>query len=37
VEVKRDGKVYESKYHNGGQILQPAKVVGTSNRSGTTV
>jgi topoisomerase-4 subunit B len=37
VTVKRDGKIMESKYCHGGKIEQPAKVVGTTNRSGTIV
>jgi topoisomerase-4 subunit B len=37
VTVKHDGRVVESKYHNGGKIAQPAKVVGTTNRTGTIV
>jgi topoisomerase-4 subunit B len=37
VTIKRDGKVVESKYKNGGTIEQSAKVVGTTNRTGTIV
>ncbi len=37
VSVNRDNKVVESKYENGGKIVQSAKVVGTTNRTGTTV
>lgn len=37
VTVNRDGKIVEAKYANGGQIIQPAKVIGTTNRTGTTV
>jgi topoisomerase-4 subunit B len=37
VIVKRDGKISESKYEDGGNIVQPNKVIGTTNRTGTTV
>jgi topoisomerase-4 subunit B len=37
VTVKREGKVIESKYLNGGKIEQPAKIIGATNRTGTTV
>ncbi|MDR3257544.1 MAG: DNA topoisomerase IV subunit B [Mycoplasmataceae bacterium] len=37
VTVKRDGKVTESEYIHGGKIKQPTKVIGTTNRTGTTV
>jgi topoisomerase-4 subunit B len=37
VVIKRDGKVYEAKYINGGHIEQPLKEIGTTNRTGTTV
>lgn len=37
VTVNRDNKVVESKYEHGGKIVQPTKVVGTTNRTGTTV
>ncbi|MDE6476925.1 MAG: hypothetical protein K2L48_01845 [Mycoplasmoidaceae bacterium] len=37
VTVNRDNKVVESKYENGGKIVQSAKVIGTTNRTGTTV
>jgi topoisomerase-4 subunit B len=37
VIVKRDGKISESKYINGGQIEQPNKIIGTTNRTGTLV
>ncbi|MDR2847461.1 MAG: DNA topoisomerase IV subunit B [Mycoplasmataceae bacterium] len=38
VQVKRDGKIYESRYVNGGKIAQPSKIVGdTTNRTGTSV
>ena len=37
VSVKRGGKIYESEYHNGGQIVKQSHLVGNTNRSGTTV
>jgi topoisomerase-4 subunit B len=37
VTIKRDGKVVESKYQNGGEIIQPAKIISTTNRTGTIV
>jgi topoisomerase-4 subunit B len=37
VVVKRDGRIYEAKYENGGKITQPLKVIGNTNKSGTTV
>ncbi len=37
VTINRDNKIVESKYQNGGKIVQPAKVIGTTNRTGTTV
>jgi topoisomerase-4 subunit B len=37
VQVKREGKIYESKYANGGKIIQPSKMIGTTNKTGTTV
>ncbi len=37
VTVNRDNKIVESKYEHGGKIVQPTKVVGTTNRTGTTV
>jgi topoisomerase-4 subunit B len=37
VTVKRDGKIVESKYRKGGEIEQPTKVIGSTNRTGTTV
>jgi topoisomerase-4 subunit B len=37
ITVKRDGKVTESEYINGGKIKQPTKIVGSTNRTGTTV
>ncbi|MDR2462063.1 MAG: DNA topoisomerase IV subunit B, partial [Mycoplasmataceae bacterium] len=37
VTIKRDGKIYESKYQNGGKIVQPNKQISTTNRTGTIV
>ncbi len=37
VIVKRDGKIYEANYINGGQIKNNAHLVGNTNRSGTYV
>lgn len=37
VTVKRNGQIWESKYENGGHIVQAAKNIGTTNRTGTTV
>lgn len=37
VTVNRDNKIVESRYEHGGKIVQPAKVIGTTNRTGTTV
>lgn len=37
VTVKRDGKVFESKYVDGGKIQQKSKIIGTTNKTGTTV
>ena len=37
VSVKYDGKIYESEYKSGGQIVNKAHMVGTTNRTGTTV
>ncbi len=37
VTVKRDGKIFEAKYKNGGKIIQPAKEVGKTNKKGTIV
>ncbi|MDR0545700.1 MAG: DNA topoisomerase IV subunit B [Mycoplasmataceae bacterium] len=37
VTVKKDGKVNEARYENGGHIKQPAKTIGSTNRTGTTV
>ena len=37
VSVKKGGKIYESEYRNGGQIVKQSHLVGNTNRSGTTV
>jgi topoisomerase-4 subunit B len=37
VSVKRGGKIYESEYRNGGQIVKQSHLVGNTNRTGTTV
>ena len=37
VEVKREGKIFEASYVNGGSIKKPATQTGTTNRTGTTV
>lgn len=37
VEVKREGKIYQSKYHHGGKIKQKSTVIGTTNKTGTKV
>ncbi len=39
VTVYKDGKIYETKFENGGKIVQTLTVIGTceKNRSGTTV
>jgi topoisomerase-4 subunit B len=37
VTVKREGKIMESKFENGGNIVQKLTQVGTTNRTGTTV
>ncbi|WP_033159776.1 DNA topoisomerase IV subunit B [Mycoplasmoides alvi] len=37
VEVKREGKIFESSYINGGNIKKAASQTGTTNRTGTTV
>jgi topoisomerase-4 subunit B len=33
----REGKICEAKYSNGGKIDQPLKVIGSTNKTGTTV
>ncbi len=37
VEVKREGKVFQSKYSDGGKIKQKSIVIGTTNKTGTKV
>jgi len=37
VTVNHGGKIFEAKYVNGGHIVQPAKEIGNTNRTGTTV
>ena len=37
VEVKREGKIFQSKYENGGQIKQKSTIIGTTNKTGTKV
>ncbi|BAC44438.1 DNA topoisomerase IV subunit B [Malacoplasma penetrans] len=37
VTVKRDGKIYESQYVDGGKIKQKSHIIGSTNRTGTTV
>ncbi|MDE7112163.1 MAG: DNA topoisomerase IV subunit B, partial [Malacoplasma sp.] len=37
VTVKRDGKIFESEYVNGGKIKQKSHVIGSTNKTGTTV
>lgn len=37
VTIYRDNKVYFISFHNGGQLLSPLKVIGTTNKHGTTV
>ena len=37
VSVKYNGKIYESEYKNGGQIINKSHMVGSTNRTGTTV
>lgn len=37
VEVKREGKIYQSKYENGGKIKQKSTVISTTNKTGTKV
>ncbi|MDE5952902.1 MAG: DNA topoisomerase IV subunit B [Malacoplasma sp.] len=37
VTVKRDGKVFESEYINGGKIKQKSHIIGSTNKTGTTV
>ncbi len=37
VTIYRDGKIYEIKFHNGGEVLTPLKAIGTSKKTGTEV
>lgn len=37
VTVKREGKIYESKYEDGGKIVQKSKAIGNTNKTGTCV
>ncbi|MEG0124119.1 MAG: DNA topoisomerase IV subunit B [Malacoplasma sp.] len=37
VIVKRDGKIYESRYENGGKIANRSHIVGQTNKTGTSV
>ncbi len=37
VEVYRDGSTYQSKYKNGGNIVQPLTKIGTSLKTGTKI
>lgn len=37
VTVKRDGKIYESKFKDGGKIVQKSTIIGNTNKTGTTV
>jgi topoisomerase-4 subunit B len=37
VKVMREGKIYESKYHDGGKILQKSTPIGPTNKTGTCV
>lgn len=37
VEVKRDGKIYQSKYVDGGNILQKSTIIGEARNTGTKV
>ncbi len=37
VKVQREGKIFESRYKNGGKIDKPSTQIGTTNRTGTTV
>ncbi len=37
VTIYRDNKIYFISFHNGGQLLSPLKVIGTTNKHGTTV
>lgn len=37
VKTFHNGNIYELKFHNGGQIKEPLKIVGTTERTGTIV
>ncbi|MGA0097738.1 MAG: DNA topoisomerase (ATP-hydrolyzing) subunit B [Bacilli bacterium] len=37
VQVRRNQKLYEIKFGQGGKVLQPVKEIGTSTQTGTTV
>ncbi len=37
VVVKREGKIFESKYQDGGKIVQKSKIIGTTRQTGTCV
>ncbi|EGZ31192.1 ATP-binding protein, partial [Malacoplasma iowae] len=37
VTVKRDGKIYESKFKDGGKIVQKSTIIGNTNKTGTSV
>ncbi len=37
VTIQREGKINEIKFHNGGNVLEPLKEIGTSRKTGTTV
>lgn len=37
VTIKRDGKVFFSRYENGGKIVEPSHEIGTTNKTGTIV
>lgn len=37
VTVKRDGKIYQSEYVDGGKIKQKSHIIGSTNKTGTTV
>ncbi|MDD5885124.1 MAG: DNA topoisomerase IV subunit B [Erysipelotrichaceae bacterium] len=37
VTIYREGKIYHIAFHNGGELLTPLEVLGTTNKHGTTV
>ena len=37
VTIKRDGKIHEISFKNGGHVDEPLKVIGTTRETGTTV